>query len=65
MTITIILKKNINAICVHHYSRHTEKTYLHWIKRYIYFYHKRHPQEMAECQVSDLLRIIGWIINLA
>ena len=26
-----------------HYSYRTEETYLHWIKRFIYFSGKRHP----------------------
>ncbi|MCU7849908.1 MAG: phage integrase N-terminal SAM-like domain-containing protein [Candidatus Thiodiazotropha sp. (ex Lucinoma kastoroae)] len=59
------LQKVINAIRVRHYSRCTEETSLHLIKRHIYFHHKRHPKEMAECQVSDLFRLMGWIINLA
>ncbi|MEW8028926.1 MAG: phage integrase N-terminal SAM-like domain-containing protein, partial [Candidatus Thiodiazotropha sp.] len=45
------LQKVIDAIRVRHYSRRTEETYLHWIKRYIYFHNKRHPEEMAEREV--------------
>ena len=26
----------------------TEKTYIGWIKRYIYFHDKRHPKDMGE-----------------
>ncbi|WP_342662795.1 phage integrase N-terminal SAM-like domain-containing protein [Oceanospirillum beijerinckii] len=29
------------------YSLKTEKTYIHWIKRYIYFHNKRHPNTMG------------------
>ena len=29
-----------------HYSRRTEKAYVHWIRRYILFHGKRHPLEM-------------------
>jgi len=28
------------------YSIKTEKTYLHWIVRYIYFIERRHPAEL-------------------
>ena len=28
-----------------HYSRCTEKAYVHWIKRYIFFHGKRYPAE--------------------
>lgn len=34
-------------ICVLHYARATEKTYLHWIKFYIHFHGLRHPRDMA------------------
>ena len=30
-----------------HYSYQTEKTYVHWITRFIFFHHKRHPREIA------------------
>jgi hypothetical protein len=30
-----------------HYSRRTEETYLHWMKRFILFSGKRHPREMG------------------
>jgi len=29
------------------YSLRTEKTYLHWIKRFILFHSKRHPNTMG------------------
>jgi Phage integrase, N-terminal SAM-like domain len=37
-----------------HMSLRTEKSYLHWIKRFILFHGKRHPQEMgaALCPIS-------------
>jgi hypothetical protein len=35
------------AICCHHYSWRTEKTYVHWIKRFIFFHGKRHPRKWA------------------
>lgn len=38
-----------------HYSIQTEKTYLHWIKRFILFNKKRHPEEMGEAEVSAYL----------
>lgn len=38
-----------------HYSYRTEKTYLHWIRRFIYFHEKRHPREMAEPEVAAFL----------
>jgi len=38
-----------------HYSRRTEETYIHWIKRFIYFSGRRHPAEMGEAEVTAFL----------
>lgn len=38
-----------------HYSLQTERTYIHWIKRYIYFHNKRHPKDMAEPDIVAFL----------
>jgi len=33
----------------------TEKTYIHWTKRYIFFHQKRHPKEMGADQLEQFL----------
>jgi hypothetical protein len=33
-----------DAIRLKHYSYRTEETYVQWIRRYILFHNKRHPQ---------------------
>jgi integron integrase len=33
----------------------TEKAYVHWIKRFIFFHNKRHPAEMGELEVGRFL----------
>ena len=38
-----------------HYSCRTEETYLHWIKRFIYFSGKRHPRELGAEEVTAFL----------
>ncbi|MGH7356524.1 MAG: integron integrase [Candidatus Rokuibacteriota bacterium] len=43
------------AIRARHYSPRTEKAYVHWIRRYIFFHGKRHPAEMGAPQVSQFL----------
>ncbi len=40
------------AIRVRHYSPLTEKAYVGWIKRFIFFFDKRHPDEMGEAEIS-------------
>ena len=38
-----------------HYSIRTEEAYVDWIKRYIFFHHKRHPAEMSEPEIVQFL----------
>ncbi len=40
------------AIRVRHYSPATEKAYVGWIKRFIFFFDKRHPDQMGEVEIS-------------
>src|SRR3989449_5720367 len=40
------------AIRTRHYSYRTEKVYVHWIKRFIFFHNKRHPAEMGEAEIG-------------
>ena len=43
------------AIRTRHYSPRTSETYVHWIKRFIFFHNKRHPAEMAEPEIARFL----------
>lgn len=43
------------AIRARHYSKRTEKTYVDWIKRFIFFHGKRHPLEMGEAEINQFL----------
>ena len=38
-----------------HYSLRTEQAYIGWIKRYIIFHNKRHPQEMGKLELESFL----------
>jgi integron integrase len=38
-----------------HYSRRTEDAYTYWIKVFIFFHGKRHPEEMGEVEVNAFL----------
>ncbi|PKO49046.1 MAG: integron integrase [Betaproteobacteria bacterium HGW-Betaproteobacteria-4] len=42
-------------ICVLHYSRSTEKTYIHWILDFIRFSDRRHPKDMGAQEVEAYL----------
>lgn len=50
-----LLTQLSQTIRARHYSRKTEATYIHWIKRFIFFHHVRHPQEMAEPEINAFL----------
>jgi len=47
------------AIRTRHYSDRTEKAYVHWIKRFIFFHSKRHPIEMGEAEIGKFLSVLG------
>ena len=50
-----LLDRVRHAIETRHYSRRTEKAYVHWTKRYIFFHGKRHPAEMGAAEVAAFL----------
>ena len=50
-----LLDRVRHAVRARHYSRRTEKAYVHWIKRYIFFHGKRHPAEMGAADVTAFL----------
>ena len=43
------------AIRTRHYSHMTEKAYVAWIRRFIFFHNKRHPAEMGEVEIGRFL----------
>ena len=44
-----------NVMRVRHYSYQTEKTYLYWIRQYIFFHGIKHPAEMGASEVEAFL----------
>ena len=50
-----LLDRVREAIRTRHYSRRTEKAYVGWIKRFIFFHGKRHPAEMGHAEVTRFL----------
>ena len=44
---------------VHHYSISTEHSYIQWIKRFIYFHNKRHPEEMGADEITAFLTYLA------
>ncbi len=50
-----LLDRLSEALRPRHYSPRTEQTYRHWVKRFIFFHHVRHPNEMAEPEINAFL----------
>jgi integron integrase len=48
-----------------HYSLRTEEAYVGWIKRYILFHGKRHPQEMGAAEVEAFLTHLAAVGRVA
>jgi hypothetical protein len=38
-----------------HYSYRTEQSYIAWIKRFIFFHNKQHPDTMGEREIETFL----------
>ena len=54
-----LLDRVREAIRARHYSGRTEKAYVGWIKRYIFFHDKRHPAEMGGAEVTRFLTALA------
>jgi hypothetical protein len=50
-----LLDRVRHAIRMRHYSRRTESTYGHWIRRFILFHKKRHPGTMGAPEITAFL----------
>ena len=50
-----LLDRVRQALRTRHYSPRTEDTYVGWIKRFILFHNKRHPEELGERDISAFL----------
>lgn len=53
--LSALLTQMRNAIRVRQYSISTERNYLQWVKRFILFQNKRHPNEMGKVEIEAFL----------
>jgi hypothetical protein len=60
-----LLDRGRDAIRLKHCSIRTEATYIDWIKRYILFHYKRHPQEMGASEIEAFLTHLAVDRNVA
>ena len=54
-----LLDQVVAKMRVKHYSLRTEKSYIDWIKRYIWHFDKRHPKDMGAEQVEAFLTYLA------
>ena len=54
-----------DAIRMKHYSYRMEETYVQWIRRYILFHDKRHPNEMGVPEIEAFLTHLAVQQNVA
>jgi integrase len=40
-------------------ARQTEEAYAHWIRRYVVFHDKRHPDQLGACDVSEFVTALA------
>ena len=48
-----------------HYSRRTEESYVHWMRRFIFFHGNRHPDTLGEPEVTAFLNHLAADRNVA
>jgi len=60
-----LLDRVRDAIRTCHYSRSTEKAYVSWVKRFIFFHGKRHPKEMSNEEVTAFLNHLATKANVS
>ncbi len=60
-----LLDRVRDQVRVKHYSYRTEETYVQWIRRFILFHNKRHPNEMDGDEVNAFLTHLAVHENVA
>jgi hypothetical protein len=48
-----------NVLALRHYSERTATAYMGWIRRFIQFHNRTHPQRMGEPEVSAFLSALA------
>ncbi len=60
-----LLEQLRNRIRLRHYSVRTERTYAHWVTRYVAFHGMRHPGEMGAGEITAFLSSLATDRNVA
>jgi len=62
---SVLLNQIRNVMRTRRYSLQTEKTYIYWIKKYIFFHDVRHPKEMGAAEIAAFLTHLAVEENVA
>jgi integrase len=62
---TKLLDRVRQTIRLKNYSYATEKSYIYWIKRFFFFYKKRHPKMMGEVEIKHFLNHLATERNVS
>lgn len=54
-----LLEQMRDALRARHYSLRTEEAYVQWVRRFIIFHDKRHPQEMGVEEINQFLSALA------
>jgi len=54
-----------DALRVRHYGPRTEKTYSHWVCRYVRYHGLRHPRDMGASEINAFLTHLARELNVA
>ena len=60
-----LLERTRLAIRLRQYSRHTEKAYLAWVRRFVVFHHQRHPELLGLREVRQFLGHLAQEANVS
>lgn len=60
-----LLPRLRHVLRVRHYSPRTEQVYLAWVRRYVEFHGRRHPNELGEAGISAFLGSLAEDGNVA
>jgi integron integrase len=60
-----LLEQMRDALRARHYSIRTEDSYHDWVKRFILFHHKRHPETMGAAEITAFLTHLAVEQNVA
>ncbi len=60
-----LLDRVRDRLRVKHYAYRTEQTYIHWMKRFIYFHDKRHPKDMGAAEIEAFLSYLATVRDVS